>query len=96
MTYDCLECDNCLQQSNNTYAVENAIFTIDVKNYIFTLHELDIVNVKDVKHCSNYSMTIHLKVYDKDRTRTCMYDEGLLVIHLALINKYYVSILKLI
>jgi hypothetical protein len=40
-------------------------------------------------------MTIHLKVYDKDRTRTYIYGEGLLVIHLALINKHYVPILKL-
>jgi hypothetical protein len=40
-------------------------------------------------------MTIHLKVYDKDRTRTWIYGEGLLVIHLALINKHYVPILKL-
>ena len=94
MTYDCLECDNCLQQSIQTYAIKNDMFTTDIKNYMFTLRGLDNVKVKDLNHCNDYNMTIHLKVYDKERTRTCIYGEGLLVIHLALINKHYIPILK--
>jgi hypothetical protein len=37
MIYDCIECDNCLQQSIQTFAVENAMLTTEVKNYMFTL-----------------------------------------------------------
>jgi hypothetical protein len=77
--YDCLECDNCLQQSIQTYAIKNDMFTTDIKNYMFTLRGLDNVKVKDLNYCNDYNMTIHLKVHDKDRTRTLYMVKGCLL-----------------
>ena len=100
---DCMYNDNCLQQSIKTYAKHRELFkNVDYKqhiiNYLESLKDFDMVDVKDLKKCEFYNICIKLKNFhlfdDKNHYNLSIHGKGKIIFEIALINKHYIPIIE--